>query len=351
MNKLILTGIAILGCLSMASAEPSAHAKSHPGRPDAGRQEKITQAVNDPTKVAGLMASMPPAERAAFAKEVLAVMKDKRQHMADQVAWAKEFGATAAALVTGAGGMKSAVEEAVASGIVNACVSGESHELSSKDTMLLAVLSKNTIEALPSGERSGMACEILQVVKMQKTPDVATHKQAVSETAVALFAGAGDAKLQVIGDVFGKAMVGDLGAVSDAMSDAFNQRKNGLTDEQYAKIELQALKDLARRVAGQPDATERMAYAIAAFDNAAANPGQSHTDLMAKLGPVLPPGIVVENLNSAIKSATVDMAANGLQHIGDVTQPTTYGPPVLGPGEGLQVPHQQTSGYQNQIIV
>ena len=151
MNRLILAGVAVLGCLTVACAQ-SAGTPALDNRSAAWKQN-LALAVNDPTKVAGVMQSIPEADRAAFAADVLEVLQTKRQYMPDKAAWAQEFSATAAALIAGAGGAKNAVLSTVSAEIVNACVTGESHELASGDLAQLGILEKSTMLQLQGDDR------------------------------------------------------------------------------------------------------------------------------------------------------------------------------------------------------
>ena len=361
MNRLILAGVAVLGCLTVACAE-TAGSPALDNRSAAWKQ-KLAQAVNDASKVESIILSMPDADRAGFAADVLTVLQAKRQFMADKVAWAKEFGVTAAALVSGAGGAKSAVLAAVTAGIGNACITGESRELGKGDMALLGVLVKSTEMQLKGDDRVAFANALLGAVGKQKAADAGVHKLALSMTALSLFAGAGDAKKTVAAEIFAVVDVGDLGAVSEALCDAFNQRKNSITNDDYLQVALQILQVVAPRVAGMPDAVTRFAYAVAAFMAAAGNPAQFEHDLMGKLDDLLGKvGATRESLATALAAAKADMAVNAdlVQTLyPELSRKNAWGVVILPPGNllmgwegipfvGLNRP--PPGGYQNQGI-
>lgn len=364
MNRLILAGVAVLGCLTVACAQ-SAGTPALDNRSAAWKQN-LALAVNDPTKVAGVMQSIPEADRAAFAADVLEVLQTKRQYMPDKAAWAQEFSATAAALIAGAGGAKNAVLSTVSAEIVNACVTGESHELASGDLAQLGILEKSTMLQLQGDDRVAFASAMLLAVGKQSTTDADVHKLAISTTALALVAGAGDAKTSVVADIFAVVPLADLGTVAQAFSDVFNQRKNSLGNDDYQQMALQTLQAVAARTAGQPGVVTGFAYVVATFVGGAANPAQFEQDLTGKLADLLAKmGMTQESLATALAAAKTDMAANAalLQTLyPTLSRKTVWGVIVLTPDSllGWQVtitPPTSTglrrpppSGYQNQGI-
>ena len=347
----------MLGCLSAAFAENAGAPALDNRSPE--WKKNLTVAVNDATKVAGVIQSMPEADRAAFATDVLGVLQSKRQFMADKVAWAKEYGTTVAALVTGAEGAKNAVLAAVAPEMVRACVTGESRELGRGDLELLGVLAKSSVSLLKVADRAAFANVLLQAVAKQKAADADVHKLAQCMTVLALVSGAGEAKKDVVAEVFATVELGDLGAVSEALSDAFNQRKNGLNNEEYMQVALQMLQAVAARTAGLPDAATRFAYAVSVFLDAAGNPTQFESDLMGKISGLLEKVGHKDSFGTALAAARADKAGNAalVQTIyPSILQRNAWGPIILQTGNLLGLPGvivnrpPPPGGYQNQGI-
>lgn len=360
MNRLILAGVAAFGLIGAACAD-DAGASSLDNRSSEWKKN-LGLAVNDETKVAGVLQSIPEADRAAFATDVLAVLQAKRLHMADPAAWEKNFSATAAALVAGSDGAKKAVLSAMAAEIVNDCVAAESRELSSGELLQLGVLAKSVEQRLGGEDRVAFANALLLAVDKQKTTDGGVHKLACSVTALSLFAGAGDAKKIVIAEVFAVAKIGDLGAVSKSFADAFSQRKNSLGNDDYLQVAMQILQAVATRTAGLSDASTRFAYAVAMFVGAAGNPAQFEKNLMGKLAELLSNvGPTTESFAVALASAKGDLVTNAalVQSLTPtLSQKAVWGVIILPPGtmlageEGPPFVHENRppGGYQNQGI-
>ena len=361
MNRLILVGVAAFGLIGAAACAEDAGASALDNR-SAEWKNNLGMAVNDETKVAGVMQGMPEADRAAFAADVLAVLHAKRLHMADMAAWEMNFGATTAALVAGSGGAKKAVLSAMAAEIVNDSVAAESRELDSGELLQLGVLAKSVEQRLGGDDRVAFANALLPAVDKQRTTDGGVHKLACSVTALSLFAGAGDAKKVVIAEMFAVVKTGDLGAVSKTFSDAFNQRKNRLGNDDYLQVAMQILQAVAARTAGQTDATARFSYAVAMFVGAAGNPAQFEKDLMGKLAALLSKiGATTESFAVALASAKGDLATNAalVQSLTPaLSQKAVWGVIILPPGtmlageEGPPFVHENRppSGYQNSGI-
>lgn len=351
MNKLILASVAAVLILRTVAVAESAGAPALNSRSPEWKKS-VAAAVNDSTKVADIVHALPAADRAAFAADVLSVLQSKRQHMADKVAWANEFGATCAALVSGANGSRDAVLPVVTGGLLNTCVSGESRELGKGGLSLLGVLTKSTASNLSAGDRVAFVKALLKSCGSQKTTDADVHKQAVSIAAIALFSGVGGGRPDVIAEVFADVDVSDLGAVAKVLSDAFNQQKNGLNNEEYQQVAVQVLQQVADRLAGTPDAKLRYAYAVSAFLDAATNPSQFEVALLGKIGGQLDKvGLSKDGLQHAVAAARTDMAGNS--HLSDVVTHEVFGDPsapgkFLTPGDGPIRP--PAPGYQNQTI-
>jgi len=360
MNRLILAFLAAFGLIGAACAE-DAGASALDNRSSEWKKN-LGLAVNDETKAAGAIQSLPDADRAAFAADVLDVLQAKRLHMADAAAWEKNFSATAAALVAGSGGAKKAVLPAMAAEIVNDSAATESRELGNGELLQLGVLAKGVEQRLGGEDRVAFANALLLAVDKQRTTDGGVHKLACSVTALSLFAGAGDAKKGVIAEVFAVVRLGDLGAVSKTFSDAFNQRKNNLGNDDYLQVAMQILQAVAARTAGLPDATARFAYAVAMFAGAAGNPAQFEKDLTGKLAELLSKvGATTESFAVALAAAKGDMAANAalVQSLYPALfQKAVWGVIILPPGtmlageEGPPFVHENRppSGYQNSGI-
>jgi hypothetical protein len=353
MNKLIMSAVLALGVLATAyaaeSIAPAREARS------AVWQKNLALAVNDAAKATAAIQAMPEAERAAFAADVLAVLQTKRQVMADKAAWESSFAATAAALVAGAGGARQAVLAAVAAETVNAVVTSEARELTAGSLTSLGALAKLEMSMLKGQDRVDFANALLQAVNKQKATDAGVHKLAMSMTALALFAGAGDAKKEVFAEVFAVVDLRDLGAVAKAFSDAFSQRKNNLGSDDYLQAATKLLQAVAERNAGQPDAGVRLAYAVAVFLGGANNPVQFEQDLTGKLADLLAKvGMTKERFATALAAAKADLAANAAL----VSKMAAWGLIILPPGsmlageEGPPFVHENRppGGYQNQGI-
>ena len=359
MNKLILACVAVLGCLGAVWAE-DAGAPVFANR-SAEWKSNLSLAVNDESKVAGAIQAMPEADRAAFAADVLGVLQTKQQLVADKAAWAKNYRMTAAALVAGAGGAKKAVLGSVAAGVVGACMTAESRELGSGDLPELGALAKSVTQQMKSEDRAAFANALIQATDKQKAADAATHKMALCAISLSMFAGAGDAKKGVVAEVFAVVAIDDLGAVAKSLSDAFNQRKNKLNNDDYLRLAVQYLREIAGRLAGQQDATLRFAYAVAAFLGGASNPAAFEPDLMGKIADLLPKvGATQESLATALTAARAGLTANAalVQGLYAILSPRTiFGVTILPPGNilsgevGLPFVHEnRPPGYQDQGI-
>ncbi|MEI8242618.1 MAG: hypothetical protein WCI17_05070 [bacterium] len=352
-NKLIASAVVTLGVLAAAcAADPASTARE---TRSAAWQKNLALAVNDAAKATAAIQAMPEAERAAFAADVLAVLQTKRQVMADKAAWENSFAETAAALVAGAGGAKKAVLAAVAAETVNAVVAPESRELVAGSLASLGALAKLEMSLLKGQDRVDFANALLQAVNKQKAADAGVHKLAMSVTALSLFAGAGNAKKDGFAEVFAVVDVRDLGAVAKAFSDAFGQRKNNLGSDDYLQAAMQLLQGVVARIAGQPDAADRFAYAVSVFLGGANNPVQFEQDLMGKLADLLGKiGATKESFTTKLAATKADMAANAAL----VSKKTMWGLIILPPGsmmageEGPPFVHENRppGGYQNQGI-
>lgn len=364
MNRLILASVAVLGCLAAAWAEdtgvPALDNRS------ADWKKNLVLAVNDASKVKPAIQAVPEASRAAFAADVLAVLLTKRQHMADQQAWVNDFGVTAAALADGSGGVTNAVLATVAGEVVIACVTAESRELGNGDVPELGVLSKSVVSSLKNENRVAFANAVLLAVGKQKAADAGVRKLALCAASLALFAGAGDAKSGVFAEVFAVVEVGDLGSETKAFADAFNQRKNNLSNDDYLQVALQILQTVAARIAGQPDATTRFAYAVAVFLGGANNPAAFEQALSGKLADLLVKiGATKEGFAAALALVKPDVATNAAlveSLYPSLTQKAVWGVIILPPGSMLageegppflhenRPPSNLSTGYQDQKI-
>ena len=107
MNRLLLTGVALLGFLTVAFAkDPTGPELSHNSK---DWRTKVAQAVNHPKQAADVIHEIKKSERADFAKDALIVLHDNP----DKSAFEKEIGELVAALVSGAGDKKADVLEAI----------------------------------------------------------------------------------------------------------------------------------------------------------------------------------------------------------------------------------------------
>lgn len=343
-NKLIVAGMAALGCLVVSCATGAEAAAVGARSPEWNKSLKL--AVNDTRKAAAVMQAIPEAARATFAAEVLAALQAKRQRMADKLVWAHEFAAIAAGLAEGSGGAKDTVLAAVPAGIVNACVDPEARELTSGSLAQLSLLAKSVAEQLKSEDRVAFANALLLAVNKQKATDAGVHKQAMSVVALSLFAGAGTAKDSVLAEAFAVVDTNDLGAVAQIFSDAFNQRNNGLSNDEYLQTAQQILQKVAARLKNLPDVAKRFAYAVSVFLGGAANPAQFEQALLGKLtDPLVGIGATKDGFASALGDAKADMTANGTLVKG------TQFKPFVGLLRTLPFIHENRpvpSKYQNQ---
>ena len=362
-NRLILAGLVAFGLLGAVCAADNVGAPTLANRTPEWKKN-LGLAVNDETKVTGAIQAIPEADRAAFAAEVIAVLQSKRQYLVDQAAWAQNFSATVAALLAGSGGAKTAMLSAMAAEIVNGCASSETRELGNAELLQLGALAKSIELRMGGPDRVAFANALLLAVDKQKTTDVGVHKLACSVTALSLFAGAGDGKQSVLAEEFAVVKLGDLGAVSKTFADAFGQRKNNLSNDDYLQAAVKILQTVAARTAGLPDATNRFAYAVAMFVAAAGNPAQFEQILLGKLAEVLPKvGATTEAFASALAAAKGDIAANAalVQSLtATLAQRAVWGVIILPPGtmlageEGPPFVHENRpppgvpSKYQNQ---
>ena len=358
-NRWILAMLATGGLLCVAHAQ-NAGAPATQGRPG-DWSRNVGLAVNDETKVVGLMQGLPEADRAAFAANVLSVLASKRQVMADKAAWEKNFGAEAGALVAGAGGAKTAVLGAIANAIIADCASSEAHELGKGDLLALGAMAKIVMQQLTGDDRVAFARILLQAVDKQKAVDAGVHKLACSVTALALFAGAGDARKAVLSEAFAVLGMDDLGALARSFADAFEQAKNRMSNADYLLAAQQILQAVATRVAGGPDAATRFAYAESMFVGGAANPEQFESILGAKLGDLLTKiGTTTGQYASLLATAKADLAAQGalVRGMGAMLAQSIWGVVILPPGtmmageEGPAFVHENRPpmGYQDQTL-
>ena len=358
-NRLILALLAAGGLLGAAYAQ-NAGAPATQGR-SGDWSKNVGLAVNDETRIAGLMQGLPEADRAAFAANVMAVLSSKRQVMADKTAWEKNFGAAAGALVAGAGGAKTAVLGAIATAIIADCASSETHELGKGDLLALGAMAKIVMLQLTGADRVAFARILLQAVDKQKAVDAGVHKLACSVTALALFAGAGDARKNVVAEAFAVLGMDDLGALARSFADAFGQQKNRMSNVDYLLAAQQILQAVAARVAGGPDAATRFAYAEAMFVNGAGNPEQFETLLRSKLGDLLAKlGTTTEQYASLLAAAKADALAHGalVRGVSAMLTQQIWGVIILPPGtmlageEGPAFVHENRPpmGYQDQTL-
>jgi hypothetical protein len=89
------------------------------GNHSAGWDKRLGEAVNDVSRAAEAVKSLPEGERAEFAAAVLAALAAKERILGNQQATADEFGKAAAGLLAGAGGARSAVLAAIAEATAN----------------------------------------------------------------------------------------------------------------------------------------------------------------------------------------------------------------------------------------
>ena len=302
MKKMICSGIAALGCMAAACAQ-DAGAPAQANR-SAEWKANFALAVKDESKVAAAIAAIPEAQRAEFATAVLSVLQTKPT---DKASWAKNYSDTAAALIDGAGKSKAAVLSAVAADVVLASVKGEARELNSKSAADLGLLAKDISSQLKGDDRAAFDNALLQAASKQKAVDGTAHKESICAVAVGSFVGAGDAKKASFAETFAVVGLDDLGAVSATFANLFNQRNNNLSDEEYQKVALQYLQGLATRLAGQPDAAKRFAYALEALQNAATNSDLFGQELKGKIAELTgKTGTTPENL----VAANADLSAN-----------------------------------------
>ena len=100
-NRLILAGVMGALVLNVVCVQ-NASAQALDSRSPAWKKSLAT-AVNDGTKIGGILQALPKADRAAFAGDVLSVLQSKRQYMSDSLAWSNEVAHATAALIDGAG--------------------------------------------------------------------------------------------------------------------------------------------------------------------------------------------------------------------------------------------------------
>jgi hypothetical protein len=360
MKRAILALVVVLGSLAAAMAQDTG-ATTTDNRSAAWKQN-LGLAVNDETKVTAAIQAMPEADRAAFAADVLSVLLAKRVLVADKAGWARSFAATAAALVAGAGNQRTAVAAAVAAEVLTACVSADTRELAAGDLPQLGALAKSVLLQLKGDDRIAFLDAMLAATNKQKAANGNVHKLALCTVALSLFAGAGDAKKGAAAEIFATVPLADLGAVAQAFSDAFSQRRNKLGSDDYLQAALQILQAVANRTAGLPDAASRFAYAVAAFLGGATSPATFEPLLMAKLSDLLAKiGVTREAFAAALAAARSDMAANAalMQALfAPLNQRTVWGVIILPPGnmlageEGPPFVHENRPprGYQNQGI-
>lgn len=336
--------VASLSCASLAAPDLS-------DRPNAWRQG-LALAVNDGTQAQAAIQAIAAGDRAAFASDVLALIRSKP--LADKARFPREFAAAAARLAAGAGEAREAVLSAIATA---ALVSDAPGGALTRDVVTLVQV---TTAQLASGDRAMFTRTILRVLDRRTFAESTTRRISFGAVALAAIAGGGDRKPAVIAELFANTPMSDLGAVSAVLAEAFSQKRNTLANEDYLQLASTVLRAVAERLKGQADEAKRYGYAVAVFLAGAASPATFETALMQRLSSEWPAqGMSKEGVEEASNTAKVDITAqsavvNGIQQ--QFGQSPTWGVLILTPGgmlageEGPPFVHEnRPPGYQNQF--
>lgn len=169
------------------------------------------------------------------------------------------------------------------------------------------------IEQVPALERADFSRRVLQAISsLPVAPEV--KAQRFSQAVVSMVAGAGESKRDVVGAIFAATPMQFLGAVSQALSAGFDQKKNNLSDEEYLKIATNLMSGVVEQLAkddkivigtGLADDTQaenvaRLSTAAATLIRSASAPDAVETALMAYF-PVSSHSAVAQILPQAIK--------------------------------------------------
>jgi hypothetical protein len=138
---------------------------------------------------------------------------------------------------------------------------------------------------LVAQDRVAFAGAVLRTIGKQADGDA--RKFTLCAVALTMADRAGEARKQVIAEVFAVVDTGDLAAVAAAFAKGFSQERNGMSDEDYLQAATNILAAVAERLKGQADAAQRFAYAVAAFLGGAKNPDAFRDALFARIGGLL----------------------------------------------------------------
>ena len=314
MKKLIIAGMALMGCLAAEVAQ-SAIERSE------AWQKGLAAAVSDGTKASEAIQQISEGDRAAFAADVLEHLSTKP--VADDV-WNKEYAATAVALVSGAGSAKAAVLKAVANAELNIGVSADARE--QQVPIKVTTLLTTTEVQLGAEDRTAFANATIKALESRKYSSDQSRKYALISTSFALIAGAGsERKTDVIAEVFATAPAKDMGTLAAAITDGFNQAKLRLNNDDFRQIAQRVLQSVSTRVSGQSDAVERFSYAVGAFVGAAKSPAAFQTTLLSRIGPDMLAriGTSSENLAAKVEDVKADLVANASYGVVSLMQAMT----------------------------
>jgi hypothetical protein len=114
-----------------------------------------------------------------------------------------------------------------------------------------------------------------------------------------------------VAEAFCEVPTNALGAVSQAMSEIFDQRRSKLSEQDYLQLAMRTLQAVADCAAGKPDAAMRLASAAAAFVGGAGSPGTFEAGLLAKISPEVfaKTGITREGFVAALAAAKLAFQA------------------------------------------
>jgi hypothetical protein len=359
MRTVLLAGMACVAGMAAAWAQDAARGPVPEGRSAAWRQ-LVAAAAIDSNRLAEAVLQTPEADRAAFVQDVLALVYSKPVTKKALRIRACAAAAAQALQAAGTGAGRQAVFDAVAGWAVGTAVHPESRELAATSDLSALLLAIESQAA--AGDRVPFAASVLRAVASSSTADEASRKLALSTAALALVGGAGDRKVPVIATVFCDTPTNGLAAVTAALADAFGQRRNQLSNENYQQIALGVLTAVANCAAGKPDAGQRFAFAVAAFVEAAVVPAAFEQSILGRIPAeqLVKVGLTPESLATAVQTARRDMGAE--KGILAAVQKTAGARPVWGviilpPGTMLAgeqgppfVHENRPPGYQNQGI-
>lgn len=279
MKTMNAAGLMLLGCLAIGRAQNTeTPATLLADRPDTWRKSAAL-AVSDESKAATAIQQVAEADRPAFARDVLTLLQSKP--VADKSVLPKTYAATASALVSGAGSAKKPVLASVAATTVDTGLAADTREVTISANV--AGLIRSVTAQLPADDRAAFAALTLQAIDARKSADATAHKVSICSASVALIAGGGTKKAAIVGELFAVTSTNDLSAMSAMLVDAFGQRKNSLSNEDYLQVATTILQAVSDRLSGMPDAAMRFSYAAAIFLSGSASPVTFEPMLMSKM--------------------------------------------------------------------